>query len=124
MSRTLILALAAFGGLMVLTMRTRFTDCSAAPTAETGQDDSAAVRRLVTLVRSPRIQAELKLDASQTTAVEKAVAEIDQPLWRLRDAKDRQSAERIRALRSRFDSDLSAVLRPQQQRRLEQLRWR
>ncbi len=51
-----------------------------------------ATRLLVTLVRSPTIQKELKLDARQAAAVDAAVAEIDEPLWRLRNAPAQRSA--------------------------------
>jgi peroxiredoxin len=105
-------------------MPSRLTECRAASAVEAGQVDSDAVRGLVTLVRSPTVQVELKLDTAQTAAVDKAVAEIDQPLWRLRDAKDDQSVERAKTLRDRFKSALDAVLRPEQNRRLDQLRWR
>jgi peroxiredoxin len=83
-----------------------------------------ATRLLVTLLRSPGVQTELKLDARQAAAVDAAVAEIDEPLWRLRDAPARQSAADVRTLRSKFDAELHATLQPKQQRRLEQLLWR
>ena len=51
-----------------------------------------ATRLLVTLARSPTVQKELKLDARQAAAVDAAVAEIDEPLWRLRDAPAQRSA--------------------------------
>ena len=41
--------------------------------------DVAATRTLVTLVRSPSVQAELKLDPQQAAAVRQAVERIDQP---------------------------------------------
>jgi peroxiredoxin len=119
-----MLALAALGGLAAFMMRPPLKECRAASTAETGQTDATEVRGIVTLVRSPAIQTELKLDRLQTAAVEKAVIEIDQPLWQLRDAKDEQSAKRVQKLRKGFQAALDAALRPEQQQRLDQLRWR
>jgi peroxiredoxin len=52
------------------------------------------------------------------------VAEIDGPLWRLREAPGEQGAAAVRALRSKFKEELRAVLRPEQQHRVEQLLWR
>jgi len=83
-----------------------------------------ATRLLVTLVRSPTVQKELKLDARQAAAVDAAVAEIDEPLWRLRDAPAERSAADVRALRSKFEAELRAAMRPEQQQRAEQLLWR
>jgi hypothetical protein len=124
MSKAWFVGMAALGSLAAFTMRSRLTECRAASAAEAGQADPAAVRADVTLVRSPTVQAELGLDALQTAAVGKAVAEIDQPLWRLRDARDEQSTGRIQSLRNRFTSALNAALGPEQHHRLDQLRWR
>ena len=60
-------------------------------------DSVQATRLLVTLLRSPAVQAELKLDGRQAAAVDLAVAEVDVPLWKLRDVPERQSAEAVRA---------------------------
>ncbi len=87
-------------------------------------DSAEATRLLVTLVRSPAVQTELKLDARQAAAVDAAVVEIDEPLWRLREAPAEQSAAEVRALRKKFGAALRAALRPEQQQRLEQLLWR
>lgn len=88
--------------------------------------DSAAVatRMLVTLVRSPKVQTELKLDSGQAAVVDAAVAEIDEPLWRLRDASAQSSAEAVQRLQSKFDAELRSVLRPEQRQRVEQMLWR
>ena len=83
-----------------------------------------ATRLVVTLVRSPTVQKELKFDARQAAAVNAAVAEIDEPLWRLRDASAERSAADVHALRNKFEAELRAALRPEQQQRVEQLLWR
>ncbi len=84
----------------------------------------SGTRLLVTLLRSPSVQADLKLDSSQTAAVASAVAEIDEPLWRLRETPEPQSTETVRALHRRLDTEVRAALRPEQLRRVEQLLWR
>ncbi len=92
--------------------------------ADSSDSTAAKTRLLVTLVRSPTIQLELKLDARQAAAVDAAVAEIDEPLWRLREATAQRSAGEVPALRKKFAGELRAALRPEQQERLQQLLWR
>jgi peroxiredoxin len=66
----------------------------------------------------------LKFDARQAAAVDAAVAEIDEPLWRLRDASAERSAADVRTLRNKFEAELRTALRSEQQQRVEQLLWR
>jgi len=92
--------------------------------ADSSDSAAATTRLIVTLARSPTVQAELKLEAQQAAAVDAAVAEIDEPLWRLRDAPAQRSEAEVRALRKKFAAELHATLRPEQQQRVEQLLWR
>jgi peroxiredoxin len=132
MSRVLLYVAAAVGGIVIFTIAWRLPSQNRA--AEVGPDSSRVVeslpasqseaRTVVTLLRSASVQADLKLDARQTPAVNAAVAEIDQPLWRLRNASASDGEERLRTLRTKLDAALAATLSPAQRRRWEQLQWR
>jgi len=98
--------------------------CGAVALGADSTNPVVATRLLVTLVRSPAVQTELKLDARQATAVDAAVAEIDEPLWRLREAPAERSAAAVRTLRTKFEADLRSAFQPQQRQRVEQLLWR
>ena len=125
MTKTLFVGAAIIGGSAFLALVSFFCfrNCMAEGMAEGLTDSAAATRPLVTLVRSPAVQADLKLDARQAAAVDAAVTEIDQPLWKLREMTDGQSAEAVRSLRSKFETELRLALRPQQWQRVEQLLW-
>ena len=92
--------------------------------ADSSDSATATTRLLVTLVRSPTVQAELKLETRQAATVDAAVEKVDEPLWRLRDAPVERSAAELPALRKKFAAELRAALRPEQQERLQQLLWR
>ncbi len=79
---------------------------------------------LVMLVRDPAVQKELGLDAQQAAAVAAAAAQVDVPLFRLRDVEAEKRAERVGQLVSGFRARLDAALRPAQKQRLTQLEFR
>jgi peroxiredoxin len=87
-------------------------------------DPAVATRRLVSLVRSPEVQADLKFDSRQAAEVRLAVAQVDAPLWRLREIPDPKRAEAVRSLQSKFEAELRLILRPEQRHRVGQLLWR
>jgi peroxiredoxin len=126
MIKALFAGAAIIGGLALLALVSLFCfrNCMAAGTTAGLTDSAAATRSLVTLVRSPAVQADLKLDSRHVATVDAAVTEIDQPLWKLREMTDGQSAEAVRALQGKFETELRAALRPQQWQRVEQLLWR
>lgn len=85
---------------------------------------ASVTRLLVTLMRSPNVQTDLKLDARQRAAVDAAIAEVDQPLWRLREVLIEKSADAVKELQSKIEGKLHATLTPEQRHRVEQLLWR
>ena len=73
------------------------------------------------LSRDRTIQSELHLDRNQIGAIEAAAAEVDLPLWQLRDVAPQDAAERVIVLRSQFQQKLTASLTSAQLARLSQL---
>jgi peroxiredoxin len=87
------------------------------------KDDVAPSRPglLLMLARDPEVQANLATDRGQAEAIEKAVAAVDEPLWRLRDAPSSEGSETVRQLTDRFEADMRRILRPGQFQRLQQI---
>ncbi len=75
----------------------------------------------IMLSRDRTIQSELRLSRSQIEAIEEAVAEVDLPLWQLRDVSPQKAADRVLSLRSQFQQKLAANLTAVQLLRLNQL---
>jgi thiol-disulfide isomerase/thioredoxin len=75
----------------------------------------------IMLSRDRTIQSELRLSRSQTEAIEGAVAEVELPLWQLRDVSPQDAADRVLALRAQFQQKLVANLTAVQLLRLNQL---
>jgi thiol-disulfide isomerase/thioredoxin len=75
----------------------------------------------VMLARDPAVQGELQLSDQQTDAVNDAVAEIDQPLWVLRDVPAAKGGDRLDQLLSKFQRRLQDSLTPAQLDRLNEL---
>ncbi|HEX4143059.1 MAG TPA: redoxin domain-containing protein [Pirellulales bacterium] len=76
---------------------------------------------VVMLARDPAVQGELQLSDQQTDAVNDAVAEIDQPLWVLRDVPAAKGGDRLDQLLSKFQRRLQDSLLPAQLDRLNEL---
>jgi thiol-disulfide isomerase/thioredoxin len=73
------------------------------------------------LARDPAVHAELGLKPQQIEAVQAAVAEVDQPLWLLRDVPVDQCGEKLETLRQKLRGGLAQVYSPDQAARFEQL---
>lgn len=99
------------------------------PAAEPAQsaDDEAAVETpapayvTLLLARDPAVHAELGLDARQIHAAEGAVAEVDHPLWVLRDVPVSKCSNELDELRAKLRKRLDAALSPEQIQRFDQL---
>jgi thiol-disulfide isomerase/thioredoxin len=94
-----------------------------APTADDGPvveiPDPAYVTLL--LARDPAVHAELGLDARQIQAAEEAVAEVDQPLWVLRDVPVPKCSDQLDELCAKLRKRLDAALSGEQIQRFDQL---
>ena len=119
----------SFVGLICLLM-SAYSGLAAAPgkapqassQSATAEDLSGPVLYLrVMLSRDRAIQSELRLDRNQIEAIERAAAEVDLPLWQLRDVSPQNAAEKVLSLRSRFQQELAASLTTAQLARLSQL---
>jgi thiol-disulfide isomerase/thioredoxin len=90
---------------------------------ELGSPDVAARARaatpLVLLLRDPAVRSELKLSADQSAAIDRALADVDYPLWYVRDAKDAETQVKCARAYDHLQKQLEATLQPQQRRRLE-----
>jgi thiol-disulfide isomerase/thioredoxin len=73
------------------------------------------------IARDPAVHAELGLDAKQKESVLAAVAEVDHPLWLLRDVPVPKCADQLDELRSKLRARLDAALSAEQSRRFDQL---
>ncbi|HVW38706.1 MAG TPA: redoxin domain-containing protein [Pirellulales bacterium] len=92
--------------------------------AETKPAESSAPdlsRTAMFLVRESAVRKELKLDARQWRSIEAALAEVDGPLWALRDVPPEKSSAPAAQLRAAFQTELDAALEPKQKERLDQL---
>jgi peroxiredoxin len=121
--------LRSFVGLVSL-VTSAFPGLAAAPgKAPTASSQSTAAEDLpgpvlyltIMLARDRTIQSELRLNRDQSESIEAAAAEVDLPLWQLRDVSPQNVAERVLSLRSQFQQKLAAHLTAAQRVRLNQL---
>jgi thiol-disulfide isomerase/thioredoxin len=73
------------------------------------------------LARDGAVHAELGLNPRQIEALQAAVAEVDQPLWLLRDVPVLKVADKLEELRLRLRKACDATLTAEQIQRLDQL---
>lgn len=78
---------------------------------------------ITSLLRSKKVHRELGLSVSQINEAEKAVSEIDLPLWRLRDLPPQKRNEEAVTLINQLRSKLAQILSDRQNERLNQLVW-
>lgn len=97
--------------------------CLSAPADDAPKVDDAATAvrdpsRLVQLVRSAAVAAELKLKPEQSRAIAAMVAEVDYPLFLVRDLSPANKRERLEAIADKVETALATVLTPPQRQRL------
>jgi len=73
------------------------------------------------IARDPAVHAELGLDAGQKDSVLAAVAEVDHPLWLLRDVPVQKCSDQLDKMRRQLRTQLDTVLSADQARRFDQL---
>ena len=73
------------------------------------------------LLRAAAVHRELRLRPEQISAVQAAVDEVDQPLWRLRDVPADERNEPARRLLSQLDGAIDTILSGRQRARVWQL---
>ncbi|MBL7186515.1 MAG: redoxin domain-containing protein [Phycisphaerae bacterium] len=78
---------------------------------------------ITSLLRSGRIHRELRLAPETVAQIEKAVDEVDLPLWRLRDLPPEKRNEQAEQLVSQLRRRLSEILSVRQTDRLNQIVW-
>lgn len=92
------------------------------PTTDEPPAEIPAVPYLtLALIRDPSVQAELELRAKQVEAVQAAIAEIDEPMWRLRDVPIKQAASSLDEMLDKLRSNLKRELSPDQLERFDQI---
>lgn len=87
---------------------------SGQPTTIPARDPSVLIR----LVRSGAVQEELKLAPNQRRAVDLLVADVEYPLFQVRDWPDEKRRERVEPLADRVEQLLKETLTEPQRRRL------
>ena len=73
------------------------------------------------LARAEEMHKELGLTAEQTEKLQSVIAEVDEPLWRLRDVPVGKCADQLDSLLSRLRRGLKETLSETQQSRFEQI---
>jgi methionine-R-sulfoxide reductase len=93
-----------------------------APMADFPRGDAAS-DALLFLLRAPAIRRELALQAQQVESLEQLIAEVDEPLWRLRDAQFLNAQNSLKAWRliEQLESRLGEILKREQHAKLRQL---
>lgn len=78
---------------------------------------------LLILLRTPVFRRELALGEKQAESLEQAIREVDEPLWRLRDAQflNVENSRKAWQLIGQVESKLGAILKADQHTRLRQL---
>lgn len=76
---------------------------------------------LLIVIREGAVQRALKLQPRQVQSIDEVLAEVDPPLWALRDEAPAQGAEKAAQLRAAFAGRLAAILKPEQKERLDQI---
>ncbi|HVX64810.1 MAG TPA: redoxin domain-containing protein [Pirellulales bacterium] len=94
----------------------------AAPAEDASPGDAPDLdQTLLFAIREPAVRRELKLQPRQVQAIEQALAEVDPPLWALRDEPPAQRTPKATQLRASFVSRMAALLQGEQKRRLDQI---
>lgn len=73
------------------------------------------------LARDPTVQSDLKLQQKQIDDLSAAIAEVDQPMWVLRDVPIAKSAPELDVLLAKFQKQLSRILTAAQRDRLNEI---
>jgi thiol-disulfide isomerase/thioredoxin len=93
-------------------------DATKADAAPQSVEIPAAAYVTLMLARDPAIQSELKLQRMQIDQLSAAVAEVDQPMWVLRDVPIAKSAPELDILLAKFQKHLNRILTAAQRDRL------
>lgn len=94
---------------------------STAPGDELPPEIPAVPYLTVALIRDPSVHAELGLKPSQIKLVQAAIAEVDEPLWQLRDVPLKKVGAQLDALLTRLRQQLKRDLTPGQLDRFDQI---
>ena len=91
-------------------------------TAEDAPPEIPAVPFLTLgLIRDPAVHSELGLDAKQISGVQTAIAQVDQPFWRLRDVPVKDCSKELDTLLTNLRRTLKLELNSRQLDRLDQI---
>jgi thiol-disulfide isomerase/thioredoxin len=82
-------------------------------------DRAQAAQPMVFILRDRTIRAELRLSTDQAAAVDKALGEVDYPLWCVRDARDDDTQVKRARAYDHLEKMLDATLPPLQRRRFD-----
>ena len=108
-------------GLLVLVLATLVTARLAS--AQQSEVDSKARRldKSIFLIRDPAVQTELRLSQDQKDAVGRLVAQVNEPLFHLRDLSPEKAIEAAQPLAPNIYETLETILDPAQRQRLQQI---
>ena len=79
---------------------------------------------LVRLIRSEAVKDDLALKSEQGKDVDALVADVEYPLFQLRDLPPKEKRDRINALADKIDASLKHILTPEQTQRLFEIGFR
>ena len=96
-------------------------DATKADAAEQSIEIPSVAYVTLMLARDPAVQSELKLQRKQIDELSAAVAEVDQPMWVLRDVPIAKSAPELDVLLAKLQKQLNRILTTAQRDRLNEI---
>lgn len=121
LARRRFLVSAAVGALTAPTVAGRALWAAAREAGKQGNDLPFVATPLPSLLRNAEVQQELKVSPQQLPQVEAAVAQVDRPLFLLRDVPPSQGADKYHQLVAQLETSLQKILQPEQNQRLSEL---
>jgi thiol-disulfide isomerase/thioredoxin len=92
---------------------------AAEPAANDVAARAQAAEPLAVLLRDPGVRSELQLTASQVEVIDKVLADVDYPLWYVRDATDAQTQMKCARAFDHLEKNVGTALQPKQRSRLD-----
>jgi len=113
--------LASFSLTVVSVVSLSVAEATKADASEQSLEIPAAAYVTLMLARDPAIHSELKLQRKQIDELSIAIAEVDQPLWLLRDVPVTKSEPELDVLLAKLQKQLDRILNSAQRARLDEI---
>ena len=124
-SLTLLASIAALspdhGDVSAAPPKTSTRKANSASPADLPPEIPAVPFLTLALIRDPAIQSELELNSKQAEVLQQAIAEVDEPLWRLRDVPVTRCGPELEGHLAKLRQAISLQLTSAQQERFDQI---